>query len=58
MALMPYGLVKSVLFWFDAETSHELSLKGLNLLHKLKLISFRFGKTKRKTVVVNGYQLS
>jgi len=54
MALLPYGLVKQVLFRFNPETSHELSLKGLNLLHKLNLISFLFGKTKRKPVVVMG----
>ncbi len=54
MALVPYGLVKSILFWFDPETSHELSLKGLNLLHKFNLISFLFGKTKSKPVMVMG----
>lgn len=54
MALMPYGLVKQILFRFSPETAHELSLKGLNLLHKFKLIKFLFGKTKRKPVVVMG----
>ena len=54
MALLPYGLVKQVLFRFNAETSHELSLKGLNLLYKLNLIKFLFGKTKRKPVTVMG----
>jgi len=54
MALMPYGLVKQVLFRFNPETAHELSLKGLNLLHKLNLIKLLFGKTKRKPVVVMG----
>ncbi len=52
MALMPYGLVKKVLFMFNPETAHELSLRGLNFMHKLKLINFFFGKNKLKPVNV------
>jgi len=54
MALVPYSLVKQILFRFNPETAHELSLKGLNLLYKLNVIKFIFGKTKRKPVVVMG----
>jgi len=54
MALVPYGIVKKVLFMFNPETSHELSLKALNYVHRLKLVSFLFGKTKLKPVTVMG----
>jgi len=54
MALVPYGIVRKVLFMFNPETSHELSLKGLNYVHRFKLISFLFGKTKLKPVTVMG----
>lgn len=54
MALMPYGLVKRILFQLNAETAHELSLKALNLLHKFKLIRWLFGKTRIKPLTVMG----
>lgn len=54
MALMPYGLVKKILFMFDTEVAHDLSLRALNFLYKLKLISFLFGKNKLKPVNVMG----
>jgi len=54
MALMPYGLVKKVLFMFDPETAHELSLKGLNYVYKFNLINFLFGNNKLKPVNVMG----
>jgi len=54
MALMPYGLVRKVLFMFDPETAHELSLKGLNYAYKFNLIGFLFGKNKLKPVSVMG----
>ena len=54
MALMPYGLIKKVLFMFDAEAAHNLSLRFLNYLDKLKLVSFLFGKNKLKPVNVMG----
>ncbi len=44
MALLPYGLVRQILFQFNPETSHELSLRGLNLLHRFNLIPLLFGK--------------
>ncbi len=44
MALMPYKLVRQVLFQFNAETAHEWSLKGLNFLHRFNLIPLLFGK--------------
>ena len=54
MALVPYGIVKKVLFMFNPEAAHELSLKGLNYLHKYKLTGFLFGKIKLKPVTVMG----
>jgi len=51
---MPYGLVKKILFMFDPESAHELSLNGLNMLYKFKLIKLLFGKTKLKPVNVMG----
>lgn len=54
MALMPYGLVKKILFQFNPETAHELSLRGLNLLHKFNLLPTLFGKSKLKPVNVMG----
>ncbi len=54
MALMPYGLVKKILFMFNPETAHELSLRGLNVLYKFNLIPFLFGKTRLKPVEVMG----
>lgn len=54
MALMPYGLVKKILFMFDTEVAHDLSLRALNFLYKLKLINFLFGKNKLKPVNVMG----
>ncbi len=44
MALMPYALLRQALFRIDAETAHELSLKGLKLLHRFGLIHLMFGK--------------
>lgn len=44
MALLPYGLVRQVLFQFNAETAHDLSLRGLNFLHRFNLLPFVFGK--------------
>ncbi|VAW65800.1 Dihydroorotate dehydrogenase (quinone) [hydrothermal vent metagenome] len=55
MALMPYGLVKRILFLFNAETAHELSLRGLNVLHKFNLIHLLFGKPNlKKSIEVMG----
>ena len=54
MALMPYGLVKRILFQLNAETAHEFSLKALNLLYKLKLIRWLFGRSRLKPVTVMG----
>ncbi len=55
MALMPYGLARRILFLFKAETAHELSLRGLNLLHKLNLIALFFGTVDiKKSVSVMG----
>jgi len=55
MAFMPYGLVKRVLFQFNPESAHDLSLRGLNYLHELNLIPFMFGKAaKKKPVKVMG----
>jgi len=54
MALMPYGLVKKILFMFDTEVAHDVSLRALNFLYKLKLINFLFGKSKLKPVNVMG----
>ena len=54
MALLPYGLLKQLLFRFNAETAHELSLKGLKLLHKFGLIKWLFGKSRLKPVTVMG----
>jgi len=51
---MPYGLVKKILFMFDTEVAHDLSLRALNFLYKLKLIGFLFGKSKLKPVNVMG----
>ena len=51
---MPYGLIRKILFMFDAETAHDMSLRSLNFLYKLKLISFLFGKSKLKPVNVMG----
>jgi len=51
---MPYALVRKILFMFNPEVAHELSLKGLNFLYRLNLISFMFGKTKLKPVNVMG----
>lgn len=47
MALMPYGLVRNILFLFDPEKAHELSLNGLNMLYKYNLLHFMFGKNKK-----------
>ena len=54
MALMPYGIVKKILFMFNTETAHELSLKGLNCLYRFGLIKLFFGKNKLKPVNVMG----
>ncbi len=51
---MPYGLVKKILFMFNPESAHELSLRGLNLLYRFNLISLFFGKSKLKPVNVMG----
>jgi len=51
---MPYGLVKKILFMFNPETAHELSLRGLNFLYRFKLINLFFGKNKLKPVNVMG----
>lgn len=48
MALLPYTLVKQILFRFDPETAHEISLSGLNFLHRLNLIPFLMGKPSKK----------
>ncbi len=44
MALLPYGLIRQIVFRFEPETAHEFSLKTLNLLHRLKLIPLVFGR--------------
>lgn len=49
MALMPYSLVKNILFLFDAEKAHELSLHGLNLLHRNKLLPLFIGKNSKES---------
>ncbi len=54
MSLMPYGLIKKILFMFDPETAHSLSLQGLNLLYRVKLIAILFGSNKVKSVRVMG----
>jgi len=54
MALMPYALVKKILFMFNPESAHELSLRGLNFLDRLNLINLFFGKNKLKPVNVMG----
>jgi dihydroorotate dehydrogenase len=54
MALMPYGLVKKVLFMFNPETAHEVSLCSLKYMYKLKLVNLFFGKNKLKPVNVMG----
>jgi len=55
MALMSYGLARRILFLFNAETAHELSLRGLNVLHKFHLIPLFFGKANiKKSVNVMG----
>jgi len=51
---MPYGLIRKILFMFDAETAHDVSLRSLNILYKIKLINFLFGKSKLKPVNVMG----
>jgi len=51
---MPYSLVRKILFMFNPEAAHELSLKGLNYAHRFNLISFMFGKNKLKPVNVMG----
>jgi len=51
---MPYGLVKKILFMFNPESAHELSLRGLNLLYRSNLINLFFGKNKLKPVNVMG----
>ena len=54
MALMPYGLVKKILFMFNPERAHEISLRGLNYLYRLNLINLLFGKNKLNPVNVMG----
>jgi len=49
MALVPYGLLRNILFMFDAEKAHELSLRGLNFLHQYKLLHLMFGKNKKNS---------
>lgn len=44
MALLPYGLIKQIVFRFEPETAHELSLKALRLLYRMKLIPLMFGR--------------
>lgn len=39
-----YRLIRPVLFSFAPETAHSVTLKGLNLLHQLKLARLFFGK--------------
>ncbi len=54
MTLIPYGSVKKILFMFEPETAHEMSLRGLNILYKFKLIHLFFGKVSLKPVNVMG----
>lgn len=56
MDFNPYLLLKSALFKLDAETAHNLALKGLKLLHKLKLSSLILGKTQRAPISVMGIE--
>jgi len=54
MSLIPYKLVRKILFMFDPETAHGLSLRGLNFLYQLKLINLLFGKNKTKPINIMG----
>jgi len=54
MAFMPYSLVRNILFRFDAETAHKLSLRGLNILYKLGLLPWLFGGRVFRPVKVMG----
>jgi len=49
MALVPYGLVRNILFLMDAEKAHELSLHGLNTLYKHNMLQLMFGKNKKNS---------
>ena len=51
-----YALIRKILFFMDAETAHNVSLKILNLLHALKLTRLLFGKPRRVPVKVMGIE--
>lgn len=56
MDLNPYHLVKTVFFKMDAEIAHTIALKGLKLLHRLRLSTLVMGKPQRAPISVMGIE--
>lgn len=56
MDLNPYHLVKSALFKTDPEFAHNIALKSLKLLHKLKISTLVLGKTQHSPISVMGIE--
>jgi len=53
---MLYRLIRKILFMFDAETSHNLALKALNIVFKAGLSNLLFKKTVHDPVTVMGLE--
>lgn len=54
--LNPYQLIKTAFFKMEAESAHKIALKGLKLLHRLKLLTLMLGKTQRSPISVMGIE--
>lgn len=54
--LNPYHLVKTIFFKMDAEIAHSVALKGLKLLHRLRLLTLVLGKPQRAPISVMGIE--
>lgn len=53
---MLYKLIRKILFMFDAETSHNLALKSLNVVFKTGFSKILFKKTVHDPVTVMGLE--
>lgn len=55
---MLYKLIRNILFMFDAETSHNMALKSLNIVYKLGFSKLFFKKMVHDPVTVMGLTFS
>ena len=56
MSLNPYKFIRSLLFKLDAEAAHNISLKALDVVHKLHLSRLLFGRSVDAPVKVMGIE--